>query len=104
MDINQHSIYLKYPDNVDWDIAAVPVAANGPKLMGQRGPAFWSITKQSKHKEEAFGAIVTMLSDEIQTQDSRNGIPTTLVKEDIRRVLGQDHPIYKASDASGILS
>ncbi|TMV45420.1 extracellular solute-binding protein [Paenibacillus mesophilus] len=102
MDINQHSIYLKYPDNVDWDIAAVPVAANGPKLMGQRGPAYWSITKQSKHKEEAFEAIMTMLSDEIQTQDSRNGIPTTLVNENIRRVLGQDHPIYKTKHMQAV--
>jgi len=95
MQLNQFNIYLIIPKEVNWDIVSVPTLEGAPKLMGQRGPAYWSITKQSKHKDEAFQVIMEMLSDNVQMQDSRNGIPTTLVNEEIRRALGKDHPVYK---------
>ncbi|MEF3311803.1 extracellular solute-binding protein [Paenibacillus sp. GYB004] len=94
MQINQHNIYLIIPPEVNWDIVSAPLINGAPKMMGQRGPAYWAITNQSKHKEEAFEVMMEMLSDEIQMQDSKNGIPTTLVKKEIIDALGKDHPVY----------
>lgn len=102
MQINQHNIYLVLPPELNWDMVSVPTMEGAPKLMGQRGPAYWSITKQSKHKEEAFAVIAEMLSDDIQMQDSKNGIPTTLVNKDIQAALGKDHPVYSKKNMNAI--
>lgn len=102
MQINQHNIYLIIPKEVNWDIVAAPTLPGAPKLMGQRGPAYWSITKQSKHKEEAFDVITTMLSDEIQMEDSKKGIPTTTTNKDIMKVLGQSHEVYSKKNMNAV--
>lgn len=102
MQQNQHNIYLIIPPEVNWDIVASPKLAGAPELMGQRGPAYWSITKQSQHKDEAFEVIMTMLSDEIQMMDSRNGIPTVLNNKEIQAALGKDHPIYSTKNMNAI--
>jgi multiple sugar transport system substrate-binding protein len=102
MQVNQFSIYLDLPPELNWDIASAPVLEGAPKLMPQRGPAYWSITKQSEHKSEAFQAIMTMLSDDVQMRDSRNGIPTTLANKEIMANLGKDHPIYGKKNTNAV--
>ncbi|MBD2862155.1 ABC transporter substrate-binding protein [Paenibacillus oceani] len=102
MYLGQHSIYFVVPPEVNWDIVSVPALTGAPKLMGQRTPAYWSITQQSKHKDEAFQVIMEMLSDEVQMQDSRNGIPTTLVNKEIREALGKSHPIYSKKNMKAL--
>ncbi|GAA3408424.1 ABC transporter substrate-binding protein [Paenibacillus hodogayensis] len=102
MQVGQHDIYLGIPKELNWDIVSVPTIAGAPKLMGQRGPAYWSITKTSKHKDEAFQVIAEMLSDEIQMEDSRKGILTVLVNKDIQNALGKDHPIYSKKNVKAI--
>ncbi|PYI50300.1 ABC transporter substrate-binding protein [Paenibacillus flagellatus] len=99
---NQHSVYLTIPPEVNWDMVSYPVLPGAPKLMPQRGPAYWSISKTSEHKEEAFEMIMAMLSDEVQMEDSRKGIPTTLVKEDIKKELGKGHPVYSTKNMQAI--
>lgn len=102
MQLNQHNIYLIIPEEVDWDIVSTPTIPGGPQLMGQRGPAYWSISKQSEHKEEAFEVIMTMISDEIALEDSRQGIPTVLVNKEIQDALGSEHPIYSSKNMAAI--
>jgi multiple sugar transport system substrate-binding protein len=102
MQVNQYSIYVNLPSELNWDIVSAPVMDGAPKLMPQRGPAYWSITKQSKHKSEAFQAMMTMLSDEVQMQDSRNGIPTTLAIKEIAANLGKDHPVYSKKNTNAV--
>ncbi|MEF3306840.1 ABC transporter substrate-binding protein [Paenibacillus sp. GYB003] len=102
MQVNQHNIYLVLPPELNWDIVSTPVFKDGPKLMGQRGPAYWSITQQSKHKDEAFQVIMEMLSDEIQMEDSRNGIPTVLTNKDIQAALGKGHPLYSKKNMNAV--
>ncbi|TNJ65787.1 extracellular solute-binding protein [Paenibacillus hemerocallicola] len=102
MQANQHNIYLVIPPEIDWDIVSQPTMAGAPKRTGQRGPAYWSITRQSKHKEEAFRVIMEMLSDEVQLEDSKKGIPTTLVKKEVRDALGKGHPVYGSKNMKAI--
>lgn len=99
---NQHNIYLTIPPEIQWDIVSFPTLAGAPKLMGQRGPAYWAITQQSAHKEEAFRVIMEMLSDDIQMADSKNGIPTTLVNADIKQALGSSHPVYSTKNMKAV--
>ncbi|WP_158301663.1 ABC transporter substrate-binding protein [Paenibacillus mesophilus] len=91
---NQHNVYLNLPPELNWDLVSYPLLAGAPKLMPQRGPAYWSITKTSKHKEEAFEMIMTMLSEEVQMADSRKGLPTTLNSTEIKSALGKGHPVF----------
>ncbi|MDF2657560.1 MAG: extracellular solute-binding protein family 1 [Paenibacillus sp.] len=99
---NQHNVYLNISPEVDWDIVTYPTYAEGQKLMPQRGPAYWSITKQSKHKDEAFQVIMEMLSDEVQLEDSRRGIPSTLVNPQIQQVLGQGSPVFSTKNMAAL--
>lgn len=100
--LGQHSVYLVLPEELNWDIVAQPKMAGAPERMGQRSPAYWSITEQSKHKDDAFQVIMEMLSDDVQMQDSRAGIPTTLLNKSIRDALGQDHPVYSTKNMGAI--
>lgn len=102
MQANQHSIYLKLPPELNWDMVSLPTIPGGPKLMGQRGPAYWTITRQSAHKEEAFQVIAAMLDDEVQMADSRNGIPTTLSNPAIQAALGAAHPVYSTKNMNAV--
>ncbi|WP_158606622.1 ABC transporter substrate-binding protein [Paenibacillus ginsengarvi] len=99
---NQHNIYLVIPPEVNWDLVSYPKFKDGPDLMPQRGPAYWSITNTSKHKDEAFEMIMAMLSDESQLADSKRGIPTTLNNPEIAKVLGQSDPIYSKKNMNAI--
>ncbi|CAG7596557.1 hypothetical protein PAESOLCIP111_00088 [Paenibacillus solanacearum] len=98
----QQNIYFIIPPEVNWDMVAYPTITGAPKLMGQRGPAYWSITKQSQHKEEAFEVIMEMLSDEIQMEDSKKGIATTLVNPDIKKMLGKSHPVFSTKNMNAV--
>jgi multiple sugar transport system substrate-binding protein len=99
---NQHNIYLTIPPEINWDIVSYPTLEGAPKLMGQRGPAYWAITRQSEHKEEAFQVIAEMLADDVQLADSKNGIPTTLVDPEIKKALGQTHPLYSQKNMKAV--
>lgn len=102
MSAHLHSVYLVIPENINWDIVSIPVMEGAPARVNQRGPAYWSIASTSKHKDAAFEAIMVMLSDEIQMEDSLKGIPTTLDNEEIQAVLGQGDPIYKTKNMKAI--
>jgi multiple sugar transport system substrate-binding protein len=104
MQIDSYSIAAvnKAPKDANWDMAAYPLMEGAPKVTGQRGPAYWSLTKQSKHQDEAFQVIMQMLSDEIQLSDSMKGAPTTLVNPSIQAALGKEHPVYRTKNMKAI--
>ncbi|WP_176706108.1 ABC transporter substrate-binding protein [Paenibacillus hemerocallicola] len=99
---NQHSVYLVLPPELNWDLVSYPIMEGAPKLMPQRGPAYWSITSTSKHKEDAFEMIMAMLSDEVQMEDSKKGITTTLSNTEIQKALGKGHPVYGKKNMEAI--
>lgn len=104
MQIDSYSIAAvnKAPKDANWDMVAYPLMEGAPKVAGQRGPAYWSLTKQGKHQDEAFQVIMQMLSDDIQLSDSKKGAPTTLVNPSIQAALGKDHPVYSTKNMKAI--
>lgn len=101
MSVNVFSPYVQFGE-VDWDMAAIPLIEGAPRQAGFFTPGNWMITQQSKYKDEAFQVIMEMLSDEIQLQDSKNGITTTLVNQDIKNQLGQGHEVYKTKNLGAV--
>ncbi|MEF3311368.1 extracellular solute-binding protein [Paenibacillus sp. GYB004] len=99
---NQHSVYLVLPPELNWDLVSYPALEGAPQLMPQRGPAYWSISATSKHKEEAFEMILAMLADEVQMEDSKRGITTTLANPDIQKALGKSHPVYSKKNMEAV--
>lgn len=99
---NLHSVYLVIPPEINWDIVSLPTMEGAPKRVSQRGPAYWALTETSKHKDEGFQVIMEMLTDEVQMEDSKQGIPTTLNNKDIQNALGTEHPIYKSKNMKAV--
>lgn len=102
MQINQHSQYAPFPKEIEWDIVTYPTYANGPKSMVWRGPAYWSISATSKHKDDAFQVIVEMVSDEVQMMDSRKGMLPTVVKKEIKDAFGKDRPDLQSKNMKAL--
>lgn len=102
LSFNQYSPYLAIPPEVNWDIVANPTMAGVPKKMSQRGPAYWALTKQSKHQDEAFRVMMEMLSDDLQMEDSKKGFATTLLHKDVRQALGSGSPVLSGKNNKAI--
>lgn len=102
MSLNQFSTFLKLPDTFEWDMVAVPTLEGAPKRVIQRGPAYWTIANTSKHKDEVFEVIMAMLSDEVQLNDSKQGLPPTVKKKEIADALGSEHPVFKTKNLKAV--
>lgn len=92
----QYSTYAPIPDAIDWDIVSYPTFPGEPKKLVWRGPAYWSVSALSKHKDDAFQVIMAMVSDEIQLANSKKGILPTVVNPQIRDAFGQERPDLKS--------
>jgi multiple sugar transport system substrate-binding protein len=99
---NLHSVYLIIPPEINWDIVSLPTMEGAPKRVSQRGPAYWALTETGKHKDEAFEVVMQMLTDEVQMEDSKQGIPTTLNNKDIQNALGTGHSLYKTKNMKAV--
>ncbi len=91
----QYNLYAPISEEINWDMVSIPIDPDGPKRMGQRSPAYLTVTEQSEHKNEAFAAIMAMLSDEVQMNDSLNGILPTITNPEVLAALGKGNPIYE---------
>lgn len=102
LSFNQYTPYLNVPPEVNWDMVANPAMSGAPKKMSQRGPAYWAITKQSKHQDEAFQIMMEMLSDDLQMEDSKKGFATTLVNKNVQNALGSGSPLLSSKNNKAI--
>jgi multiple sugar transport system substrate-binding protein len=96
------SPYLDLSMIPNWDMVSVPVMEGAPKKIGIFPPGYLMITKQSKHKEEAFQVIMEMLGDEVQMRDARNGFLPTVASKEMMNVLGQDNQVLKTKNRKAV--
>jgi multiple sugar transport system substrate-binding protein len=68
----------------NWDMVTMPVFSEKPKTGATDIPNHVMIAKQSKHKDEAFLVVETMLSDEVQSDMSRGGIVPVLKSQKVK--------------------
>jgi multiple sugar transport system substrate-binding protein len=74
---------------VNWDMVTEPTYAEAPKTSSSVYPTYFSITSQSKHREEAMLAIQVLVSEEHQAFLSRLGQVPVLQNDGIKKMLGQ---------------
>jgi multiple sugar transport system substrate-binding protein len=94
---NQLANVLKLKD-FDWNVSTYPVNPKAPGV-GQRVASLTLIvTKQSAHKDEAFQLIAYLLSDEVQTELSRNLRMSVLKDRKIQDQFGQANADLKGKN------
>ncbi|UUZ95509.1 extracellular solute-binding protein [Paenibacillus sp. P25] len=78
---------------LNWDVAQYPVHPDQPDVAGMVDEHVMFVTKQSKHKDEAFKVIETLTSDAVQKKLTRaSGKLSVLKDQGIRKELGADMP------------
>lgn len=89
------------PEN--WDIAQLPVFKEYPGVGSNVYPSFYGVSSTSKHKDEAFLAIATYLSDEVQLQYARTGEMTSvLTNPQMKNEFGQDSSLLKGKNVGAL--
>jgi multiple sugar transport system substrate-binding protein len=82
----------------NWDVVTYPQNAQAPGV-GQRVDSYtMAITSQSKNKDAAFQVLSVVLSDEVQTDMSRNGRLSVLKDSGIQNQFGKDIGEYSSKN------
>jgi multiple sugar transport system substrate-binding protein len=91
----------KYPD-FNWDMATYPSWPEKPGIALRNDQHMMSISSTSKHKDEAFLIIATVVSDEVQMAISRQGKLSILKDKKIRDAFGTDLDFLKGKNIQAI--
>jgi multiple sugar transport system substrate-binding protein len=75
---------------VNWDMVTEPYYKERPGYSSQVYPTYFSVTAQSKHRDEAMQAISVLVSEEHQMFLSKIGQMTVLENDTIKKALGQE--------------
>jgi multiple sugar transport system substrate-binding protein len=80
--------------NFNWDIVSYPVFDDScaPNLWSSM---LLSISSSSENKDTALEIVSYLVSDEFQRINCKNGIMTSLNKQDIQQHFGEHMPIYR---------
>lgn len=77
-------------ETMNWDLVALPTFKDQPGVGSQGYPTYFSVTTNSRHKEEVMEIIKYLLSEEAQLRLSKMGVMTVLKNEEIRKAFGQE--------------
>jgi multiple sugar transport system substrate-binding protein len=89
---------------LNWDIVTYPQHKDYPGISQRPDGAMISITPTSKHKNEAFLVLQTMLSPEVQQMMTRQGNLTVLKDNAIKKQFGADVPGFAGKHIEAILA
>lgn len=76
--------------NAEWDMASFPVFADAPDTGPAPAYYYLGIPRTSGRKEEAFRLISYLLSDDMQTENSRNALASARQDTALNREFGRD--------------
>ncbi|MDF2718934.1 MAG: extracellular solute-binding protein family 1 [Paenibacillus sp.] len=93
---------VNFPDDLNWDYAALPYFKELGQVGPQAYPGYIYISKTSKHKDDAMDVIQALTSDEFQTMRSKMGIESALKSPEIKKTFAQDLPKYKGKNINAI--
>lgn len=77
-------------EELDWDMVALPVFEDLPKIGSQAMHEYLAIPSFSKQKDQAMEVVDFLTSVEFQTSISKQGNMTTLRDDGVRKALGQE--------------
>ncbi|MCS7464366.1 extracellular solute-binding protein [Paenibacillus doosanensis] len=106
MMVNQFGQYTGIPEEIDWDMAAIPTFKEAPDTGTQINSAYWFITRTNEHKDISFAIISYLLSDEVQALDAKQQATVPSLKSanagDAFRSLGQDVPALQGKNVKAL--
>lgn len=76
--------------NLNFDIVSMPSFVDKPGVMNMPDISSMYITKQSQNKDLAFQVVDYLLSDEFQTELSKNGMKPVINSEAAKQAFGQN--------------
>jgi multiple sugar transport system substrate-binding protein len=100
--LNQLQNLSKNPE-LNWDLSTYPTFAEAPGKGVNFDLQTVGLAATSPHKEAAFKVISVMMSDEVQTEMSKNGKLSVLKDEKIRSVFLQNLDYMKGKNSKAIL-
>ncbi|MCC2683382.1 MAG: family 1 extracellular solute-binding protein [Paenibacillaceae bacterium] len=89
-------------DLPNWDMASYPTFREAPSVGPQFDSHVMVVTEKSKHKKEAGQIIETLLSNEVQTDMSKNGRVSVLSSGAIRDVFGSEGPLLNGKNIQAL--
>ena len=87
------SIVFVFPDEfkaMNWDMVSLPTFESNPKLGSQAYPTYFTVTSMSKQPEQAMKVIAYLLSEEMQTKLSKQGVMPVLNDDAVIKAYGQE--------------
>jgi multiple sugar transport system substrate-binding protein len=85
-----------------WDMVTFPAYPDLPNTGTQPNATFYFISSASKNKDISFDVIAWLLSDEVQTANSRTGRISVLKNQEIRNEYGKDLDYLRGKNAAAL--
>lgn len=83
---------LEEDKSMNWDMVSLPTFSDAPGVGLEPNTPYYLISSTSKNKQQAFQAISVLLTDELQTAQTRGGLLTVLNNDSIKKQVMQDTP------------
>ena len=87
---------------LNWDMVAAPTFEDNNGIGFQSLPTMIYVTDTAANKEAALQAVNELLSDEAQLAASKEGKPTHLLNEEVRKAFGANVPLLEGKNVSAI--
>ncbi|MFC5653651.1 ABC transporter substrate-binding protein [Paenibacillus solisilvae] len=88
--------------DINFDISSIPVFPEAPTSKFQPSTNGMFITQQSKHKDLAFQVIAYLLSPEVQTELSKQGVLSPLTNPAVQQAFGKGIPEWNGKHFQSI--
>ncbi|QJD82014.1 ABC transporter substrate-binding protein [Cohnella herbarum] len=89
-------------DQLNWDMVAAPTFSDNNGVGYQSFPTMIYITDTAANKEAALQTVGELLSDEAQLAAAKEGRPTHLLNEEVRKAFGADVPLLQGKNTSAV--
>jgi len=89
-------------DQLNWDMVAAPTFADNDGVGYQSLPTMIYVTDTATNKEAALQAVGELLSDEAQLAAAKEGRPTHLLNEEVRKAFGADVPLLQGKNTAAV--
>ncbi|MBE1445292.1 ABC transporter substrate-binding protein [Paenibacillus sp. OAS669] len=82
--------WVKANPNINWDVVSLPVLKEKPGTGLKPATLALFISQTSKYKDEAFQIVSYLVSEQVQTMLSKQGVGTPLVNANVKNAFGQE--------------
>ena len=101
--VNLTNTIVEHGEGLDWDIAQYPSFEDNPDVYGMYDMHILSITKNSKHKDDALKVLEVLFSDEVQMDAvTKTGRISLLNDSKFQEAYGSENPVLQGKHLEAI--